>query len=193
MEPRKENFIQEVVKFSLIALLIVLPIRLYVAQPFIVRGASMEPTFHTGDYVIIDQLTYKFEDAKRGDVIIFRHPDDESVFLIKRVVGLPGETIEIIGKQILIHTKDGKTSVLEEPYIEDERLSTNFLSVTLTEDEYFVMGDNRRESSDSRIWGALPAYEIIGRAFVRLYPVSDIGVFPGFSAEQLQEDTSVSE
>lgn len=193
MEPRKENFLQEVIKFSLIALLIVLPIRLYVAQPFIVRGASMEPTFHTGDYVIIDQLTYRFEDAERGDVIIFRHPDDESVFLIKRIIGLPGETLEIIGKEVLVHQKNGETQKLDETYVEAERLSTNFLTMTLKEDEYFVMGDNRRESSDSRIWGALPKYEIVGRALVRLYPFSGAGLFPGFADTTLEEVTSKPE
>lgn len=172
----------EIVKFSLIALLVVLPIRLYVAQPFIVRGASMDPTFETGDYVIIDQLGYRFEDPKRGDVIVFHHPDNPSIFLIKRIIGLPGETIEVVGKEIIISNKTlGTSAILDQSYLSPDRLSNEFLQpTTLKRGEYFVMGDNRKQSSDSRVWGSLPYASIVGRAFVRLFPFYEIGFFPGF-------------
>lgn len=187
MEPKKENFIHEIVKFSLIALLVVLPIRLFIAQPFIVRGASMDPTFHTGDYVIVDQLTYRFAEPKRGDVIIFRHPDHESVYLIKRIIGLPGETVEITGKEVLIRNKAAGTSfIFDQSFLQADRLASEFLPPTqLDQGEYFVMGDNRTQSSDSRAWGELPEAEIVGRALVRLYPFTQIGVFPGFINESV--------
>jgi signal peptidase I len=192
MEPTKENFMQEIVKFSLIALLVVLPIRLYVAQPFIVRGASMEPTFHTGDYVIIDQISYRFDEPKRGDVIIFQHPDTPSIYLIKRIIGLPGETVEITGKEITVTNKaTGTSKRLDQSYLEDARLSNEFLPPkTLEKDEYFVMGDNRKQSSDSRVWGVLPKASIAGRAFIRLFPFSQVGLFPGFNATS--SDTSAT-
>ena len=192
MEPKKENFMQEIVKFSLIALLVVLPIRLYVAQPFIVRGASMDPTFHTGDYVIIDQITYRFEDPKRGDVIIFQHPDTPSIYLIKRIVGLPGETVEIAGKQITVRNKTtGESKVLDQSYLADEKLSNEFLPpTTLEKGEYFVMGDNRKQSSDSRVWGVLPRESIAGRAFIRLFPFNQVGLFPGFNTASADSETS---
>lgn len=192
MEPKKENFMQEIVKFSLIALLVVLPIRLYVAQPFIVRGASMDPTFHTGDYVIIDQLTYRFDAPKRGDVIIFQHPDTPSIFLIKRIIGLPGETIEITGKEVLVRNKTtGESKVLDQSYISEDRLSNEFLPpTTLEKGEYFVMGDNRKQSSDSRVWGVLPEESIAGRAFVRLFPFNQVGLFPGFNTASADSETA---
>lgn len=188
MEPKKENFIHEIVKFSLIALLVVLPIRLFVAQPFIVRGASMDPTFHTGDYVIVDQLTYQFAEPKRGDVIIFRHPNNTSVYLIKRIIGLPGETVEIAGKGVLIRNKaTGASFTYTQDFIAPDRLSSEYLPPThLDLGEYFVMGDNRKESSDSRAWGSLPEVEIVGRALVRLYPFTQIGMFPGFINEDVE-------
>jgi signal peptidase I len=187
MEPKKENFIHEIVKFSLIALLVVLPIRLFIAQPFIVRGASMDPTFHTGDYVIVDQLTYRFSEPKRGDIIIFRHPDHENVYLIKRIIGLPGETVEITGKEVLIRNKtSGASFIVDQSFIDESRLSNEFLPPTqLDQGEYFVMGDNRTQSSDSRVWGELPEVEIVGRALVRLYPFTQIGLFPGFINEDV--------
>jgi signal peptidase I len=187
MEPKKENFLHEIVKFSLIALLVVLPIRLFIAQPFIVRGASMDPTFHTGDYVIVDQLTYRFEQPKRGDVIIFHHPDNEGVYLIKRIIGLPGESIEISGKDVIIRNKANGTSfVYDQSFLAPERLSSDFPPITqLDPGEYFVMGDNRTQSSDSRVWGPLPEAFIVGRALVRLYPFTQVGLFPGFVNEKV--------
>lgn len=183
---------QEIVKFSLIALLVVLPIRLYVAQPFIVRGASMDPTFHTGDYVIIDQITYRFDDPKRGDVIIFKHPDTPSIYLIKRIIGLPGETIEISGKEIVVRNKTtGVSKILDQSYLADDRLSNEFLPpTTLGKDEFFVMGDNRKQSSDSRVWGVLPRESIAGRSFIRLFPFNQVGLFPGFNTASADSQIS---
>src|SRR3989344_3657008 len=112
----KENFFREIVKFSVVALLIVVPVRLFVAQPFIVSGASMEPTFESGEYLIIDELSYHFSEPGRGDVIVFRYPRNPRDFFIKRVVGLPGETVSIQSGTITIEPKGGEVIVLKEPY-----------------------------------------------------------------------------
>lgn len=173
------SFLGEIIHFSLIALLIVLPIRIFVAQPFIVSGASMETTFSTGQYLIVDQLTYHFEEPKRGDVIIFRYPKDPSKYFIKRVIGVPGDTVKIDGNVVTLINAEHQTGVvLDESYILSMRPNTT-LTETLGRDEYFVMGDNRDASSDSRMWGVLQRDKIVGRAFLRLFPLSEMGVLPG--------------
>lgn len=177
--PKKEGFVSEILRFSLIALIIVLPIRLFVAQPFIVSGASMETTFSTGQYLIVDQLTYHFEEPARGDVIIFRYPKDPSKFFIKRIIGLPGDTVTISGHDVTItNTEHPEGMLLDESYILDMK-PIGTLTETLGEHEYFVMGDNRDASSDSRAWGVLQRDKIVGRAFLRLFPLTEVGIFPG--------------
>lgn len=170
--------VKEILTFIVLAVLIVVPIRVFVAQPFVVEGASMHPTFESGDYLIVDQLTYRFEDPKRGDVIVFRYPNKPSIFYIKRIIGLPGETVTIERGNATITRVDGTTLVLPEPYVVQED-ATYDLTTTLGPDQYFVMGDNRPKSSDSRIWGPLPKNDIMGRAFFRLLPPGKMGVLPG--------------
>lgn len=177
---RRDGVVDDLVKFALIALLVVLPVRFFVAQPFIVRGASMEPTFHGNEYLIVDQLSYRLHGPERGDVIILKYPKDESVFFIKRVIGLPGETVEIIGENVVIQPAGGFPAfTLDEYYIDPDRLQNEYGIYTLSANEYFVMGDNRRESSDSRSWGVLRKDEVVGRAFLRLLPLSRLDVLPG--------------
>lgn len=172
------GFFRETLQFVLIALAIALPIRFFIAQPFIVSGGSMIPTFANGDYLIVDQLTYYFEDPKRGDVIVFHNPGNQSEFYIKRIIGLPGETVRIEGKSIVITNTEHPEGIrLQEPYIRAEHGGAQ--DVALGENNYFVMGDNRDASSDSRIWGALDRNLIAGRAFLRLWPPSAIDAFPG--------------
>lgn len=178
-----ENFFTELVKFVLIAAAIVFPIRLFVAQPFIVSGASMDPTFSNGQYLIVDELSYRLQDPGRGDVIIFRYPKNPKEFFIKRIIGLPTETVSINGNAITIAKTDGSTVSLSEPYVINHgNGSAN--SYQLKADEYFVMGDNRPESSDSRVWGMLPRDNIVGRAFMRLLPLNSINIFPGSTPGQ---------
>ena len=180
--PPKEHFIGELVRFAIIAMLIVFPIRLFIAQPFIVAGASMDPTFADKQYLIVDEISYRLDEPHRGDVIIFRYPRDPSKFFIKRIIALPGETIQIEGAEVTVYNdahRDG--IVLDEPYVASMRKATS-LTETMGADEYFVLGDNRDASSDSRVWGALDRDFIIGRAFLRLLPLSDAGVFPGADA-----------
>ncbi len=185
--PKKENFFVEIIRFTLIALLIVVPIRIFIAQPFIVQGASMDPTFETGQYLIVDQLTYRFETPARGDVVVFRYPKDPSKFFIKRIIGIPGDTLRIDHSTVTITNAEHPEGVtLEEPYVEEMRPDA-LITETLGEHEYFVMGDNRNASSDSRVWGVLRDNLIIGRALVRLLPVTEASILPGkFTQSQLQ-------
>lgn len=167
--------VRELATFVLLALLIVVPFRLFIAQPFIVQGASMFPTFETGEYIIIDQVSYRFGEPERGDVITFRYPEDPSVFFIKRIIGLPGEEVTVDGDEVTITQPGVGTFVLTEPYANLDGPSFGRQSFVLDEDEYFVMGDNRPKSSDSRLWGPLPEENIMGKAFFRLLPPTKIG------------------
>ncbi len=174
----RPNQTWDIVKVLLISLAIVLPIRAYIAQPFVVRGASMEPTYDDRDYLIVDQISYRASAPRRGEVIVFRYPRDPSQFFIKRIIGLPGETIAIArGSVKIINAEYPEGFLLDEPYLESGRAETYPESVTaLGEDEYFVLGDNRLASSDSRVWGVLPRRLITGRAFLRAWPVARAGV-----------------
>lgn len=178
----------EVLKYVSLALIIVIPVRLFVAQPFIVSGESMYPTFHNSDYLIIDEITYHLRAPERGEVVVFRYPNDPSRFFIKRIIGLPGETIILKGATLTIkNTEHPEGFVLKEPYV-SSRPPLGNKTITLPADQYFVMGDNRPASSDSRIWGPLPTDLIVGRAFLRLLPVTDISAFPG-SIQSFDLDT----
>ena len=183
-EERGNNFFIELLKFAVIALIIVVPIRVFVAKPFLVSGQSMEPTFDNGQYLIVDELTYHFEPPQRGDVIIFRYPKDPSQYYIKRVIGLPGETVQILNGDIYITDTSGTKAKLDEPYVVYQGNGAN-MTVTLPPGEYFAMGDNRPESSDSRSWGLLPAQNIVGRAFLRLLPIQSLSLFPGEAHESI--------
>jgi len=138
----------------------------------------MEPAFGSKEYLIVDQLSYRFEEPKRGEVIIFKYPNDPSVFFIKRIVGLPQETVKMQDGKITIKNEEFPDGTpLEEPYIKEE--TTDTFTAILGKGEYFVLGDNRKHSSDSRIWGSLERKFIVGKAFARLLPVTDIEIKPG--------------
>jgi len=177
-QEKRENFFTELLKFALIAIIIVIPIRLFVAKPFIVSGASMEPTFDNGQYLIVDELSYRIGDPSRDDVVIFRYPRDPSQYFIKRIIGLPRETVHIKNGKVSVTTKDGATVALDESYVVHEGNGGD-TDVSLGNDQYFVMGDNRPESSDSRIWGVLPRANMVGRAFLRLLPLQSAAIYPG--------------
>jgi len=187
MEPDTINFtkkawssIREWIQVIVIALIISLPIRFFVAEPFIVNGASMDPTFATGQFLIVDRLSYRFSEPERGDVIIFEYPNNPKIYYIKRIVGLPGETVFIKdGSITIINEENPDGLILDEPYIDSVHKSHDTLSATLGNHDYFVMGDNRMQSSDSRMWGSLDRDLIIGKPFVRLLPVGSISIWPG--------------
>lgn len=171
--------ISEIIKFALIIILVVVPFRIWIAQPYIVEGSSMDPTFKNGDYLIVDQLSYHFESPKRGEVIIMKYPKDPSKYFIKRVVGLPEETIIIEGGKVFVKGSEENAvkTPLSEGYVVYDKID-NF-TTTLKKGEYFVMGDNRKGSSDSRIWGPLPEKNVVGRPILRLLPIQEIGLLPG--------------
>jgi signal peptidase I len=179
MEEKKEenkDSWTDLLRFAFLCLIIVIPFRMFVAQPYIVEGSSMDPTFKDGDYLIVDQISYDFTAPKRGEVIILKFPEDTSRYLIKRVIGLPGETVTINKGKVSI--KKGSEEVpLEETYVRFEKSDT--MEYKLGDSEYFVMGDNRAASSDSRIWGAVPAEDVVGRAVLRLLPLDSDHFLPG--------------
>lgn len=149
--PQKSGSFLDLLKFILLVAIIVVPIRIWIAQPFLVSGASMEPTYKNGEYLIVDEISYKFQKPKKDEVIIFHNPKDPKIFFIKRIIGLPNENLIIDGREI-----------------------------KLKDNEYFVMGDNRDASSDSRIWGPVPGRLIVGRSMIRLWPLNKIGLSPGY-------------
>lgn len=177
-----EHAFKEIITFVVLAVLIVLPIRLFIAQPFVVQGESMHPTFEDGDYLIVDEVSYRFTTPKRGDVVVFRYPGNPGIFYIKRLIGLPGESVAITRGKVTITKTDGTTLTLDESYVRSED-ATYYTNTHLGAGEYFVLGDNRPNSSDSRVWGALPEQDIIGKPFVRLLPPVHAGFFPGTHAE----------
>lgn len=175
MEIKKAiNYGLDALKLVLIALAIVIPVRLLIFQPFVVRGQSMEPNYHSSDYLIIDEVSYKLHQPERGDVIVFKYPKDPSVKYIKRIIGLPGETVEIKNAEVFI-TSQGNTWKIDESYLplitqETWRNSANMAPTTLNANEYFVLGDNRNASYDSRAWGVVPMQNIVGKIVFRLSP-----------------------
>jgi len=176
-QSNKQSF-WELVRFALVAIAIVIPVRAYVAQPFVVSGSSMVPTFENGQYLIIDEISYKFTEPKRGNVVVFRYPNDTKKFFIKRIIGLPNEIVDIKGDSVVIKNGDNPDGfVLPQEYVKNH--SNNDTHFELKADEYFVMGDNRSASSDSRYWGAVKKNLLVGRAFLRLLPVHSIDTLPG--------------
>lgn len=164
-------FVWETIKVVVISLAIILPIRYYLVQPFFVKGASMEPNFEDGDYLLIDEISYRFNDPARGDVIVFRFPEDRSQFFIKRIIGLPGETIEVKNNKIIIYNDENiEGFVLVENYLNPSQETLGNMLVRLDGNEYFVLGDNRLQSSDSRRWGPVNRTLITGRALLRAWP-----------------------
>ncbi len=167
--------------YALFALGLALVVRLFIATPFIVSGSSMEDTFQNFDYLVIDRVSYRLSDPQRGDVVVFGLPQETSRDLIKRVIGLPGETVKLEGGAVIIvNAAHPEGFTLSEPYLSPEnRGGAGDMSVTMGPDQYFVLGDNRRVSADSRLWGTLPREDIVGRVLVRLYPFSHLSLLPG--------------
>lgn len=177
-----KSFWGEVLQIVVIAVIIVIPFRIYIAQPFLVSGPSMDDTFANGEYLIVDELTYANRAPQRGEVVIFKYPLDTKKYFIKRVIGLPGETVEIKNDKVTIFNQaNPKGLTLDEFYVKksETNLIRSDVKVILGADEFYVLGDNRSVSSDSRIWGPVKTDLITGRPFLRLFPLSKINVFPG--------------
>ena len=172
------SFLWEITKVAAIALVLAGLVRYFIFQPFFVEGASMEPNFEDGQYLIVDELSYFFRGGERGEVVVFNYPLDTSKYYIKRIVGLPGETVEIKnGKVIIYSDKNPDGFIISEDYLPKDLMTDGNIKRKLGQDEYFVLGDNRPNSSDSRRWGTLPAKDIIGRVLLRAWPVGSINIF----------------
>lgn len=174
------GFVWEVAKIIIIALIIIKPIHAFVLQPFYVKGASMEPTFYNNEYLIIDELSYRFHDPRRGDVVVLHNPTLNDEYLIKRIIGLPGEHVVI--DQDGVHLGAGPLGELkkldERAYLPDSVQTMGSIDVILGENEYFVMGDNRAASLDSRSFGPITRSTMVGRAGFRAWPVHRARTFP---------------
>lgn len=166
----------EVLEIALVTIGAVIAIRYFLVQPFLVSGGSMDPTFTNGNYLLIDQLTYRFREPERGEVVVFKN--ESGTYFIKRVIGLPGETLKVADGVIRVSsTENPQGYVLTESYLPAGLPTAGTSDVTLGEGEYFVMGDNRPYSYDSRSWGAIPDDEIVGIVRVRLWPISEVSAF----------------
>lgn len=175
----------EVLQIIIIAAAIIIPVRYFLVQPFYVRGASMEPTFEDREYLLIDEISYRFSEPQRGDVVVFRYPRDKTEFFIKRVIGLPGDTVEIKNGKVTV-TNDAHTGgvVLEEEYIL-QPATQGTEHVTLNPNEYFVLGDNRSASLDSRSFGPIKDEHIVGKVWLRGLPIDKFWVFEAPTYEAL--------
>lgn len=162
----------EVVAVAVIAVFL---IRTFLIQPFLVNGASMEPNFSSGDYLLIDEISYRFREPARGEVVVFRYPGDPGTYFIKRVIGLPGEKVSISGGRIEISDSAGSSKfVLDENYLPTGLKTSGDEKLELKADEYFVLGDNRNYSFDSRSWGVLDNSKIVGLVRLRLWPFNKV-------------------
>ncbi|MBI4132727.1 MAG: signal peptidase I [Candidatus Sungbacteria bacterium] len=169
--------IGDFLRLALIAAAIALPVRYFVAQPFIVRGASMEPNFYDREYLVVDELSYFFRTPERGEVVVFRYPLNPREYFIKRIVGLPGETVEIRDGAVFVANAAHPDGVrIEESYLPSDLERQGNARFTLGPNEYVVLGDNRPFSSDSRNWGAMDRKFITGRVVFRAWPIARAGV-----------------
>jgi signal peptidase I len=189
------GFIFEIIKVFVLAFIIIFPIRVFLFQPFFVQGASMEPTFENNEYLIVNEFGYKktaasingstlftvnpFKEIKRQSVVVFRYPKNPSQFFIKRVIGLPGEKVQIRdGKATIFNSNNPNGFILDESaYLASNVITGGDLIITLKDDQYFVMGDNRGASSDSRSWGPVPEANVVGTVLLRAWPLDQISVF----------------
>jgi len=169
-------FFLELVKVALLAAITIALVRYFLFKPFYVKGQSMEPNFYEKDYLIIDELSYRFREPQRGEVIVFKAPTVEKDYYLKRILGLPGERVKVGDGKVVVYNDDYPQGVLvEEFYLAEETPGSNML--TLGPGQYYVMGDNRDASYDSRRFGAIEEGSIIGRAWVRGWPFTRISAF----------------
>jgi len=168
----------EVLEIAVIAVLAVYIVRTFLVQPFLVSGTSMYPNFSNGDYVLVDELTYRFRAPERGEVVVFHDPEDYSTYFIKRVIGLPGEKVVLHDSTVTVYNKAHPNGFsLDESYLPPGTNTAGDQTYVLSSSTYLMFGDNRPFSYDSRSWGPLPAKDIVGLVRLRLWPVNEITAF----------------
>ncbi|KKM11863.1 signal peptidase I [Clostridiales bacterium PH28_bin88] len=161
----------ELLESVVIAVILATVIRFFLFQPFYIPSGSMEPTLSPGDRIIVNKLTYRFSEPNRGDVIVFKYPLDPQKDYIKRVVAVAGERVEIRNSEVYVNGE-----AIGEPYLPEGLVFNDFGPVEVPRDSYFVMGDNRNNSQDSRVWGALPEQNVIGKAVLVFWPLGRLGL-----------------
>lgn len=170
-------FFLELVKIAVLAGITIGLVRYFIFKPFYVEGQSMDPAYHEKEYLIIDEISYRFREPERGEVVVLRAPTIEKDFYLKRIIGMPGERVKVENDKIIIYNNENSQGVvLEEIYLED-KTTPGETTVTLASDEYFVMGDNRRASFDSRRFGPVKKEAIIGRTWLRGWPIDRVTLF----------------
>lgn len=168
-------FLLELVKIAVLAGITIGMVRYFLFKPFYVKGQSMEPNFEERDYLIIDELSYRLRQPNRGDVVVFHYRPTDDYFL-KRIIGLPGERVKIDNNKVVVYNEAHPQGlVLGETYLTE--LTPGSVTVTLSSHQYFVMGDNRDASYDSRAFGAIDANDIVGRVWFRGWPFSRVAAF----------------
>lgn len=166
----------KILKIIILSFIIIFPVRYFAAQPFKVIGSSMEPSLEGGDYLVIDKISYKFREPKRGEIVVFHSSPKD--FFVKRVIGLPGETVQIKQGSVYIYNNNKKQWIkLSENYILANTKTSPEMKAVLAENEYFVLGDNRNISVDSRSFGIVREGHLVGRVFLRLWPISKIAIY----------------
>jgi len=173
------EFVGELIKIAVISTAIIIPVRLFLIQPFYVKGASMEPNFYNHEYLIIDEISYRLNEPQRGDIIVFRYPKDPTQFFIKRIIGLPGDRLVIANGQVRVFGEQYPSGTLvdESEYLSDSVVTSGVVNQQLGDDQYFVLGDNRQSSLDSRSFGAIDRDHIVGKAWIRGWPFDKVTVF----------------
>jgi len=172
-------FLMEIMETVVFVGSLFIVVYLFVVQPNQIKGASMEPTFYNGNYIFTSKITYRLRKPERGDIVVFHSPRNKDIEYIKRIIGIPGDTILIKAPTVYVNGKP-----LSEPYISAQTtlIPGNFVEegvpVEVPEDKYFVMGDNRPRSSDSREFGPVPSSSIVGLVFFRYFPADKIGSIP---------------
>jgi len=171
-------FILEMVKVAVLAGITIALIRYYLFKPFYVKGASMEPNFHEKEYLIVDELSYRFREPVRGEVIVFRYPEDPKEYFLKRVIGLSGETVKVQGGKVYIYnTENAEGFELGEEYLPKDLATEGDHTFKIGDNQIFVLGDNRPNSFDSRRFGPIDKSLVVGRAWLRGWPLNKLAVF----------------
>jgi len=175
---KKEDEVVEFIKTLAVALIFMLCIRFYIIQPFSVKGSSMEPSFYEGEYLIVDEISYRFSEPQRGDIVVFKLKNkDYNEYLIKRIIGLPGETVVIKDGKVIIKNEENKDGyILKENYLPEERLTNGELEESVPLNSYFVLGDNRGVSYDSRLFGFIEKDKLTGKVLFRGLPIERAGL-----------------
>src|SRR3989338_2409215 len=177
------RILMDFVETFIMALAIFIVVYMFLLQPHHVQGQSMMPTFEDNDYILTDKITYRFKKPSRGDVVVFRSPQNPKTDYIKRIIAIPGEKVKVEDGRYFVYNNDHTNGVIiSEPYLPESVLTKPGSMAkegefyTVPDNQYFVSGDNRNHSSDSRDWGAVPRDNIVGKALLRYWPFNGFGI-----------------